>query len=411
MASVAASAPSVPGGAPRLKPRKASRVWWHVHQWVGLKLAIFMSFVCFTGSLAVLSHEIDWLIQPTLRVAPSTVSGEPDWARIYAGASGWRSEAEVQYLSAPVASAFAATAVIEYPDETLKVLHIHPTTGRVQGEATWVGAQRVLRNMHRHLNLPVKYGVPLVGSLAILLLISLVTSFVVYKKWWRGFFKPIRWRDARTAWGDVHRLMGVWSLWFVLLIALTGVWYLVEELGLEAPPGREAPPAQGHSVAPGAIDIAAGLSAARQALPGLRIEHVGLPAEPGDALEFSGQLEALLVRERANAVAVDPATGAVLMRRRGEELNGHQRISEMADPLHFGNFGGYWSKLPWFLFGLMLTGLSVSGVAIYGLRVGKRLASTGPVRTAWRGMGRWRWAALVPVMIGFALLPELLAKS
>ena len=30
-------------------------MWWHVHPWVGLKLAIFMSFVCFTGTLAVLN--------------------------------------------------------------------------------------------------------------------------------------------------------------------------------------------------------------------------------------------------------------------------------------------------------------------------------------------------------------------
>jgi uncharacterized iron-regulated membrane protein len=409
MATVAAPTRS----APRPKPRKASRVWWHVHQWVGLKLAIFMSFICFTGSLAVLSHEIDWLLQPTLRVAPSTVEGAPRWDRIHAGARAWAHEAKVQSLGAPIAGAFAATAVIEYPDETLKVLHIHPTTGVVQGEGTWVGAQRVLRNMHRHLNLPVKYGVPIVGTLALLLLVSFVTSFWVYKKWWRGFFKPVRWRDARTAWGDLHRLMGVWSLWFVLLIALTGVWYLVEELGLEAPQGRKAPPAQiaaaGESVA--AFDFPASLAAARRALPGLAVERILLPGEPGDAVEFQGQLSAVLVRERSNAVAVDPADGAVLLSRRGEDLTVHQRISEMADPLHFGNFGGYWTKIPWFLFGLTLTGLSVSGIAIYGLRVGRALPTLGATRTAWRGMGKWRWVALIPVLIGFALLPELLTQA
>jgi uncharacterized iron-regulated membrane protein len=408
MATVAA-----PTQAPARKPRKASRVWWHVHQWVGLKLAIFMSFVCLTGTLAVLSSEIDWLLQPSLRVAPATVEGAPRWDRIHAGAQAWSDEASVQSLGAPAASAFAATAVIEYPDETLKILHIHPTTGVVQGEGSWVGAQRVLRNMHRHLNLPVKYGVPLVGSLALLLLVSFGTSLVVYKRWWRGFFRPIRWRDARTAWGDVHRLMGVWSLWFVLLIALTGVWYLVEELGLDAPPAREAPPAQiaaADAAAP-APDFTASLAAARAALPGLAIERIILPGKPGDAVEFQGQLSAVLVRERSNAVAVDPATGAVLLARRGEELTVHQRISEMADPLHFGYFGGYWTKLPWFLFGLMMTGLSVSGIAIYGLRVGRALPSAGALATAWRGMGNWRWVALIPVAIGFALLPELIARG
>jgi len=408
MATIAAPARQAP------RPRKASRVWWHVHQWVGLKLAIFMSFVCLTGTLAVLSQEIDWLLQPSLRVAPSTVEGTPQWDRIHAGAQAWASAqgAQLQSLGAPVASAFAATAVIRRPDDKLRILHIHPTTGRVQGEGTWVGAQRVLRNMHRHLNLPVKYGVPLVGSLAFLLLISFATSLVVYKRWWRGFFKPVRWRDARTAWGDVHRLMGVWSLWFVLLIAVTGVWYFVEELGLEAPSMREAAPASESAVAPPApLDFPAALAATRRTMPGLRVERILLPGEPGEAIEFQGQLSAVLVRERSNAVAVDPANGAVLLARRGEELTVHQRISEMADPLHFGYFGGYWTKVPWFLFGLMMTGLSVSGIAIYGLRVGRALPSAGALATAWRGMGNWRWVALIPVAIGFALLPELIAQG
>ncbi len=405
MATVAA--PSRPAS----RPKKTSRVWWHVHQWVGLKLAIFMSFVCLTGTLAVLSSEIDWLFQPSLRVAPSTVEGEPRWERIVAGAAEWPGVERVQYLSAPVAGAFAATAVVEREDGTLRILHIHPTTGMVQGEGTWVGAQRVLRNMHRHLNLPVKYGVPIVCTLAFLLLVSLGTSLVVYKRWWRGFFKPVRWRDARTAWGDLHRLAGVWSLWFVLLIALTGVWYFVEELGLDAPPAPRAEAAGPFDPADMATAFPANLAAAQGALPGLRIERILLPRESGDAFQFQGQLGAILVRERSNSVATDPSSGRVLLAHRGEELTAHQRISEMADPLHFGYFGGYWTKIPWFVFGLLLTGLSVSGIAIYGLRVGRTIPGARAVALAWRGMGRWRWLALAPVVVGFALLPKLIAQG
>ena len=403
MATIAAS--------PRSARRKSSRVWWHVHQWVGLKLAIFMSFVCLTGTLAVLSSEIDWLLQPSLRVAPSSVHGEPRWDRIAASAAEWPNAEKVLYLSAPVASAFAAIAVIERRDGEQRILHIHPTSGVVQGEVTWVGAQRVLRNMHRHINLPVKYGVPIVCSLAFLLLVSLATSLVVYKRWWRGFFRPVRWRDARTAWGDLHRLAGVWSLWFVLLIALTGLWYLVEQLGLDAPVSERATAATTIGPAETGAAFADNLAAVREAMPGLRIQRILFPQEPGDTFEFQGQLTALLVRERSNSVATDPATAQVLSVRRGEELTAHQRISEMADPLHFGYFGGYWTKVPWFLFGLLMTGLSVSGIAIYGLRVGRTIPGGRAAAVAWRGMGRWRWLALVPIVIAFALLPPLVLQS
>jgi uncharacterized iron-regulated membrane protein len=403
MATIVASPPRP------AKRRKTSRVWWHIHQWVGLKLAIFVSFVFFTGTLAVVSNEIDWLLQPSLRVAPSTVQGGPRWERIAASAAEWPGVETVEHLGAPVASAFAASAVVLREDGSRAILHIHPTTGEVQGEAGWVGAQRILRNMHRHLNLPIKYGVPIVGSLGFLLLVSFATSLVVYKRWWRGFFKPVRWRDARTAWGDLHRLAGVWSLWFVLLIAVTGVWYFVEELGLEAPPMREAPaPATGTQAN---ADFAANLAAARRAVPDLRIERILMPQEEGDAFEFQGQLSAWLVRERSNSVVTDPATAKVLLARTGAELTAHQRISEMADPLHFGTFAGYWTKVPWFLFGLMLTGLSVSGIAIYGLRVGRTIPGSRTIGTAWRGMGRWRWLAVALVLTGFALLPALIAEN
>ena len=56
-------------------PKKAARTWWKVHQWVGLKISLFMTFVLFTGTLAVVSAELDWLLEPSMRVAPSSVEG------------------------------------------------------------------------------------------------------------------------------------------------------------------------------------------------------------------------------------------------------------------------------------------------------------------------------------------------
>ncbi len=306
---------------------------------------------------------------------------------------------------------------IERSDGTLAFLNVHPTTGEIQGVAPWVGAARVLRNMHRHLNLPVRYGVPIVCSLAFLLLTSLVTSFVVYKKWWRGFAKPLRRRSARTWWGDFHRLAGVWSLWFVALITLTSFWYLAESLGLEAPP---EPHVEEGAVAPraepfGDDAIARAIAAGRAAFPGLEIEAVALPTPEHPVLRMSGQYRAVLVRDRANSVTVDPATARVLLLGDGRDLSLHQRISEMADPLHFGYFGGYWTKIPWFLFGLAMTALAISGAAIYSLRIarerGRAVRLSDGFTGMWRGMGGWRWVALVPVLVGFALLPELFAQK
>lgn len=404
--------PAAPAGVRPAKTRRTARIWWTVHQWVGLKLSLFMAFIMFSGTLAVVSHEIDWVLQPSLRVSPAAAEGPVVWDTIAENAARHPGVAEVWSVEAPTASAFAVKVTVKDEGGDLFYLHAHPTTGAIQGEGPWVGAQRVLRNMHRHLNLPTKIGVPIVAFLGFLLLISLVTSLVVYKKWWRGFTKPLRSRDARTWWGDFHRLAGVWSLWFVALIALTSVWYLVESLGLAAPPPPrvklEAP------VATGPQGLAPAFAAAEAAYPGLKVRRVLLPGEESPVLQLHGDFEAILVRPRANAVWVDPASAEVLLKTDGRDMNVHQRISEMADPLHFGDFGGYWTKVPWFLFGLLLTGLSLSGAAIYSLRIARERGGEARMAQAfagmWRDLPRWRWISAALIFVGFALLPALILQ-
>ncbi|MFZ5720544.1 MAG: PepSY-associated TM helix domain-containing protein [Pseudomonadota bacterium] len=396
--------------APAKARRKASRVWWAIHQWVGLKLSIFLSFVLLTGTIAVFSSEIDWLLRPAMRVDPATISGPVEWAAVAQAVARHAPEAEIAAIDGPIDRGFAAATTIKRPDGSLAFVYAHPTSGAVQGDGHWVGAKRIFRNMHRHLFLPVKWGVPIVSSMAFLMAVSLGTAFVVYKKWWRGFLRPIRMTDARTAFGDYHRLAGVWSLWFVLLMVLTGVWYMAESLGLQAPPHPRAKvEASGLTSIEAADRLAASLAAAQAASPGLRIERVQFPTAKSGAFVFHGKDKAILVRARSNTVWTEAATGKALLTTDGRDLSVHQRISEMADPLHFGTWGGLPTKIAWFAFGLLLTGLSVSGVAIYSLRLlrAERRPQTwrASLALAWSGMGRWRWLALALVITAFVLLP------
>src|SRR3546814_4595187 len=74
---------------------------------------------------------------------------------------------------------------------------------------------------------------------------SLVTSLIFYKRFWRGFFKLQTHRGAKVFWSDLHKLTGLWGLWFVTLIAVTGIWYLAEwKITDEAPYRSEEHPSE-----------------------------------------------------------------------------------------------------------------------------------------------------------------------
>ena len=335
---------------------------------MGLKLSILISFVLITGTFATVSHEIDWLIDDTRRVWPPQAVEQMDWQGVHDAVRAAYPDWAPERIIAPEAPWFAAEVWAHAPSGEWRRIWVHPHTLDVQGDTGWVNAQRILRDGHRRLMIFSGWGITLVSSLSILLLGSMISGLVVYKKFWRGFFRKPRTRDARTLWGDLHRLAGVWSLWFVFLMAITGLWYLVESLGVRAPDYPKAAPAVVREALPDA-SLNRLAERAEAALDGFHIRQVALPHSADDPVRFVGQTEVILVRDRANAVGVMPATGQVRTVTDAADLTVHQRIAEMADPLHFGTFAGLPGKLVYFVFGVFLSGLSLSGVYIYSRRI------------------------------------------
>jgi len=41
-----------------------------IHGWIGVKLSILFFIICFSGTLATLSSEMDWLVTPAIRASP-----------------------------------------------------------------------------------------------------------------------------------------------------------------------------------------------------------------------------------------------------------------------------------------------------------------------------------------------------
>lgn len=361
------------------------RTWFRWHGWIGLTAGLLMFVVCWSGTIAVFSREIDLALDPGLSAAPRTervawgtferniAAEHPDW---------WLMQMTASHGPGTTLEAWAQ-------DEAGVTWRVHgdPANGAVIATRSLFGVQRFFRSFHMALFVetwPI-LGVPLgdwiVGLLSIPLLASLVTALIFYRRFWRGFVH-VQWRKgSKVLWSDVHKLAGVWSLWFVLAIGLTGLWYLAER---HLPAGPEPPPAQA-SKDPRRLPIAELVARAEAAHPELKINAVILRDFDLGLFEVHGRDGAALVRNRAARVWLDARNGHVLRVQRSSDLDAYARWIETADPVHFGDFAGLWSEVPWFVFGLALSGLCLSGAYLQAKRQERQVGSKyrGPVLAAY----------------------------
>ena len=392
----------------------SSKTWFAIHAWSGFKLGILLFIVFASGTLATVSHELDWLTQADMRIEARD-SGY-DFAAMLDRLERTFPAARVDIIQRPEAAGFAALARIRDPELGIRRVMLDPYTGEVLGHAHWYSSfQRFLRDFHRYLLLPNFLGIYVVGATAFLTMASLISSFWIYPNWWRGFF---RFRPGRSGaggfWKELHKLFGVWSMAFVLIMGITGIWYVLEFTlalaGADDALQFERPglaPERVEEIAPGTARMSPEgiISIARSELPGIRIGSVIPPAGPESSFYITGQTGEVLVRDRASHVFIDPYNGHVLARQHASEIGPVRRWVDTADPLHFGDFAGLWSKVPYLLFGTGMSMLAATGVWLRWKRI--RVMLTRDAAKVARGqrarMGRWKWATAIALFgsVGF----------
>ena len=370
---------------------------YKLHTWVGFHLAWVMSLVLLTGTFAVVSHEIDWLVHDEMRVTPPSERPAVDWAALEAAARDHNPGDTLLTLSRMPGDYFAYRARLINRDGQHYFLHVNQWTGEVTGETSVLTVQRVLRDLHRYLFMPNVIGLPLVTSLAFVLAISLYTGLKTTRKWGQAATRIRFGKSARVAVGDYHRAAGIWSIWFFAVMIVTGLWYLFEFGGAigKLPLNYQSPNTVDtvEWAASRTIEFAdAGqlVAAAKSAFPELDPVAVSFPTRVGAAARVQGRTADWLVRLRANAVWLNPTDASVLRVQRSTESPWLRYFNDLADPLHFGNFGGLVTKLIWFLFGALMTSLSLTGVWL----TWKRLKTMGPSKAQ---------IATSPVLVASAL--------
>ncbi len=353
--------------------RRRGRWPWRIHALLGLWLAAILAVVCATGTVATVSHELLWVFsgvnRATISAKPVSLGDRWDAARAAYPALQPRSLSVTG--TASNRETYLATIIRGRDrDGSELTVYVDPGTGVVNGAISGVNFPSLMRGLHYYLLDPdtdlLFYTFAIAG---VLMGVMAATGLLVYKKWWRGFLHlPQRDKPVRIWWGQFHRFLALWSLPFLLIIHLTVIWYLIEwdtwvdwnQWGTEITSAHILPPERYIS----GTDIDKWVAIADREMPGLNISNISLPWENGTPVLVTGQWQAVLVRERANAVAIDPVTDVVLHRSIAHDMPLSERWTHTADPLHMGDFAGLWSKLFWVIFGSGLTLLSVTGMVV-----------------------------------------------
>jgi uncharacterized iron-regulated membrane protein len=383
--------------------RLTSWFWWHSA--LGALFGLLMFVVCWTGTIATLAYELDWLLNPALRVAPSKSTA--DWRALEDAARAAVPRGDVLSLHAPRWPGHAAEIRMVLREGVVARVFVDPYNAAVTGVGPMFSVQRFFRSLHANFFSLAGWGRYVVSFTGVVLIALLVTALVFWKRWWRRFaeFKPAR--APVGALSPLHKLAGLWSLWFVLLIGATGVWYLYDIARFhvfDRPAAEGAPTSPAPESTNGAAteraefpDGAKLVALAAKARPDLKVTLVIYGGDRPDRVEGWATGD-VLARTHANQMLIDPRSARVASVRSVAGLSAYERVAEAIDPLHFGYFGGLPTQLLWFVFGLALSASALTGAV---LMARSARARGGKARAAGRG-ARWIGTALAVAVLAVA---------
>ena len=329
-------------------PPNSLKLWYLAHKWTSLVCTVFLLMLCVTGLPLIFGDEINrWLgtsIDP-----PELASNLPraDLDAMVADARARHPHDAMLFLSqdddAPAwfasmgetSTAVESSAILKYDGRTGAFLQEIPLKD---------GFMNVMLKLHVELfaGLP---GTLFLGFMGVLFVVSVVSGILVYGPFMRKIpFGLIR-RDGsrRLTWLDLHNLLGIVTVIWVLAVGGTGVintlarpifaYWQMTELAEMMAPWQGKPALTAFSSITSAVDAAQGTAARKEAA------FVAFPGTPFAGphhyavfLRGTSPLTARLVEP----VLIDAETGQIAATR---AMPWYVTALSLSQPLHFGDYG------------------------------------------------------------------------
>lgn len=343
-----------------------------IHRWLGIVLGVIFLVIGVTGSALVFYREINsWLNPRLMQVLPQGES------------------LDIEVLIKNVHSAFPNYPIhsIVFPrdpsgiyqmalalpqDEWLDVF-LNPYTGAILGTQQW-GHTLMSFIYSLHMSLLIKQGGDrLVGFCGLLLLVLAISGLVVWPGWRNWVFGlGMRWKAPAPLLNyDIHKVAGVFSALFLLLIAATGAgmvftsefqsltYWLTNTPPITQPTStaiaNQAPP----------LSLANILRTAEASLPEGKTTLLLLPHDADGVFEVYKKLPQDIDYFGNSKVYIDRYSGKVLRVDNILTAPLAAKISNALLSLHNGTSGGLGMRCLYILIGLVPPILFITGIFIW----------------------------------------------
>jgi uncharacterized iron-regulated membrane protein len=361
------------------------------HAAVGLLAGALLYLVALSGTVLVFYDELRRIEQPGLAmtaIAPESV--ERAGAALMASEAG-KPRSTHLYFNLPSAH---FPRMIAYTDT--QEMRVDEKGGLVSpAQTAW---SEFLYAVHYQLTIPGLVGLIIVGILGVMMLVLSISGVIAHPRIFRDAFR-LRARDGGgTGLADWHNRLSVWTLPFIVMIALTGA---VIGLGVLTAQGVAvryyggdaeevyAPIFGGEhpvDLAPAPLpEIATALRYMEDNYPGIAVTFLTVhdPMTKGQSIQLMGEHpRRLIFGEYYNFDAAGNFEGTTGLA--DGELG--QQAAASNYNLHFGNYGGLPVKIAYFLFGLALTAICATGTYIWLGKRRRRGHDEPRLTAAWDGV-------------------------
>ncbi|WP_374624884.1 PepSY-associated TM helix domain-containing protein [Pandoraea sp.] len=407
------------------------RQYLSVHTWAGIVAGFALFVAMLGGALTVFHHEIERWEQPATRHAPLSLAQTEqlaDMVRTQFPAAREQMGVVLPNHS-PTPFAYWQAADGTWMQARLRLSADGTAPSLAIGGAR-PGLSSTINALHYSLSIPT-YGLYLMGVVSLFYGMALISGVIVHlPRVTRDIFALRPGRNLKRFWQDAHNAIGVLSLPFHILFALTGALLCLSlplmmafnvvtfenRLMPQIPQITGSVPATIAPVDGKPLDLKALLARAEHAAPGLETTAVAWTryGKPDAVAEVYGEANDSL--GVFSAVAVRLNDGAIVGQHSPGARDTNHAVMSMIYGAHFGNFAGDAMRWLYFVLGLMGAVLVYSGNLLWLESRRKRTSALQPAHLRWMarataGVFLGTCLGIAVAFVGAIVAPSLTALS